>query len=194
MADDGVSRELVSAALRHDDDAARELVRSLYPLVAKLVRAHLPARSAEEDLCQMIFIKIMQKLSQFSGKVPLEHWVSRVAINTCINQIQWEKARPELREADLNEEQAAVVRKMAATSDELAPDQRFASRELVEHLMKALKPAERLVIDLHYLQERSVAEIRRMTGWSIALIKVRAFRARQKMKKQMSIISARENR
>jgi RNA polymerase sigma-70 factor, ECF subfamily len=194
MADDRVLRELVAATLRQDDDAARELVRVLYPLVAKLVRAHRPTRSAEEDLCQMIFIKIMQKLSQFSGKVPLEHWVSRIAINTCINQIHAEKARPELREADLSEEQAAVVRNMAATSDELAPDQRFASRELVEHLMMALKPAERLVIDLLYLQQRSVAEIQKIAGWSSALVKVRAFRARQKMKKQMAIISARENK
>jgi RNA polymerase sigma-70 factor (ECF subfamily) len=194
MADDRVLRDLVAAALRQDDDAARELVRALYPLVARLVRAHRPARSAEEDLCQMIFIKIMQKLSQFSGKVPLEHWVSRIAINTCINQIKAEKARPELREADLSEEQAAVVRNMAATSDELAPDQRFVSRELVEHLMMALKPAERLVIDLLYLQQRSVAEIQKITGWSSALVKVRAFRARQKMKKQMSIISAGEKK
>jgi RNA polymerase sigma factor (sigma-70 family) len=194
MADDRVLRELVAAALCHDDDAARELVRALYPLVAKLVRTHRPARSAEEDLCQMIFIKIMQKLSQFSGKVPLEHWVSRIAINTCINQIQAEKARPELREADLSEEQAAVVRNMAATGDELVPGQRFASRELVEHLMMTLKPAERLVIDLLYLQQRSVAEIQEIAGWSSALVKVRAFRARQKMKKQMSIIAARENK
>jgi RNA polymerase sigma-70 factor (ECF subfamily) len=194
MADDRVLRELVAGALRHDDDAARELVRVLYPLVARLVRAHRPVRSAEEDLCQMIFVKIMQKLSQFSGKAPLEHWVSRIAINTCINQIQAEKARPELREADLSEEQAAVVRNMAATSDELAPDQRLASRELVEHLMMALKPAERLVIDLLYLQQRSVAEIQQIAGWSSALVKVRAFRARQKMKKQLSIISARENK
>src|SRR5438477_7687506 len=145
MADDRL-RELVDAALCQDDDAARELVRALYPLVAKLVRAHRPARSAEEDVCQMIFIKVMQKLPQFSGKVPLEHWVSRIAINTCINQIKAEKARPELREADLSEEQAAVVQKMAATSDELAPGQRFVSQELVEHLMIALKPVERLVI------------------------------------------------
>ena len=142
----------------------------------------------------MIFIKIMQKLSQFSGKAPLEHWVSRIAINTCINQIRAEKARPELREADLSEEQAALVRNMAATSDELTPGASFASRELVEHLMMALKPAERLVIDLLYFQQRSVAEIQKIAGWSSALVKVRAFRARQKMKKQMSIISARENR
>ena len=193
MAADGVSRELVAAVLQQDNDAARELVRRLYPLVAKLVRAHRPARSAEEDLCQMIFIKVMQKLSQFSGKAPLEHWVSRIAINTCINQIQAEKARPELREADLSEEQVAVIQNLAATSDELAPDHSFASRQLVEHLMKALKPVERLVIELLYLQQRSVAEIQQITGWSGALVKVRAFRARQKMKKQMSIISAKEN-
>jgi RNA polymerase sigma-70 factor (ECF subfamily) len=192
MAEDGVSRELV-AAVRHDEDAARELVRKLYPLVAKLVRAHRPIRSAEEDLCQMIFIKTLQKLSQFSGKVPFEHWVSRIAVNTCINQIQAEKARPELREADLSEEQAAVVRNLAATTDDLAPDQSFASRQLVEHLMKALKPAERLVIDLFYLQQKSVAEIRQVTGWSGALVKVRAFRARQKMKQLLSNMSAREN-
>jgi len=193
MADEGVSRELVAAVLRQDESAARELVRSLYPLVAKLVRAHRPVRSAEEDLSQMIFIKILQKLPQFSGKVPLEHWVSRIAINTCLNQIQAEKARPELREADLSEEQAAVVRNLAATTDDLAPDQSFASRQLVEHLMNALKPADRLVIDLLYLQQQSVEEIRHVTGWSGALVKVRAFRARQKMKQLLSNMRAREN-
>lgn len=193
MADDGVSRELVAAVLRQDEDAARELVRNLYPLVAKLVRAHRPARTAEEDLCQMIFIKILQKLPQFSGAVPLEHWVSRIAVNTCINQLQAEKARPELREADLSEEQTAVVHNLAATTEELGHDRSFASRQLVEHLMNALKPAERLVIDLLYFQQRSVAEIRSLTGWSGALVKVRAFRARQKMKQLLSNLSAGEN-
>jgi RNA polymerase sigma-70 factor (ECF subfamily) len=192
MAEDGVSRELVAAALQQDEAAARELVRNLYPLVAKLVRAHRPARSAEEDLCQMIFIKVLQKLPQFSGAVPLEHWVSRIAINTCLNQIRAEKARPELREADLSEEQVAVIRNLAATTEELGPDQSFASRELVEHLMDALKPAERLVIDLLYLQQRSVDEIRRATGWSAALVKVRAFRARQKMKRRLSNLTQQE--
>ncbi|MFL6591016.1 MAG: RNA polymerase sigma factor [Chthoniobacterales bacterium] len=192
MADDGVSRELVAAVLGNDEKAARELVRKLYPLVANLVRSHRPARTAEEDLCQMIFIKIIQKLAQYSGKAPFEHWVSRIAVNTCINQIQAEKVRPELREADLNEEQAAVVRNLAATTGDLAPDHGFASRELVEHLMKALKPAERLVIELLYLQENSVAEIREITGWSAALVKVRAFRARQKMRRQLTNLRAAE--
>src|SRR5205814_6482554 len=129
--DDTDASALVHAALQHDDEAARALVQRLYPLVAKIVRAHRPPRTDEEDLCQMIFIKIFQKLSQFSGKVPLEHWVSRVAINTCINQIQAEKVRPEFRHADLSEDEVAVVQNLAATPEELGPDRRLASRDLV---------------------------------------------------------------
>ena len=140
----------------------------------------------------MIFIKMFQGLPQFSGKVPLEHWVSRIAINTCINQIQSEKVRPEIRQADLSEEEAAVVENLATSSEELTPDKQFASRQLVEHLLGALKPVERLVIDLLYLQGRTVAEIRKITGWSAALVKVRAFRARQKMKQQLERISMEE--
>ena len=95
----------------------------------------------------MIFIKVFQKLSQFSGIVPLEHWVSRVAVNTCLNQIESEKVRPEVRHADLSIEEQAVVENLASSSAELAPDQRFASRQLVEHLLASVKPVERLAID-----------------------------------------------
>src|SRR5204862_6775496 len=192
--DDSHASALVKAALQHDDEAARALVRQVYPLVAKLVRAHRPRRTAEEDLCQMIFIKVFQKLPQFSGKVPLEHWVSRIAVNTCLNQIESERIRPEVRHADLSEEEQAVVENLASSSEELAPDQRFASRQLVEHLLAALKPVERLAIDLLFFQGRSVEEIRKVTGWSSALIKVRAFRARQKMKDYLARISAREGK
>jgi RNA polymerase sigma-70 factor (ECF subfamily) len=181
---------LVTRALRHDDEAARELVQRLYPLVAKMVRSHRPRRTSEEDLCQMIFIKVFQKLSQFSGKVPLEHWVSRIAVNTCLSQIESERVRPELRHADLSKEEQVVVENLAASSDELAPDRQLASRQLLEHLLQTLKPAERLVIDLLYLQGHSVEEIHEITGMGIAAIKVRAFRARQKMKTQLAKIEA----
>jgi RNA polymerase sigma-70 factor (ECF subfamily) len=192
-ADDFDAGALVAAARQHDEGAAREMVRRLYPLVARLVRSHRPRRTAEEDLCQMIFIKIFQKLPQFSGKVPLEHWVSRIAINTCINQIQAEKVRPEFRHADLSEEEVAMVHNLAATPDELGPDRSLAARDLVEHLLAALKPAERLVIDLLYLRRHSIAEIQALTGWGASLVKVRAFRARQKLKRQLEQFSAEGN-
>ena len=138
----------------------------------------------------MIFIKVFQKLGQFSGNVPLEHWVSRIAVNTCLSQIESERVRPELRQADLSEEEQAVMENLASSSDELAPDRQLASRQLVEHLLQVLKPVERLVIDLLYLQGRSVEEIHKITGLGVAAVKVRAFRARQKMKAKLSKLGA----
>src|SRR5215467_13772596 len=92
-----------------DEEAARLLFHHLYPLVIKVVRAHLPRRTSEEDLVQTVFMKVFANLSQYSGTVPLEHWVSRIAINTCLNHIKAEKVRPELRRADLSEEQNQVL-------------------------------------------------------------------------------------
>jgi RNA polymerase sigma factor (sigma-70 family) len=186
MAEELDPANLVLAARAYDQDAARELMRRLHPLVAKLVRAYRPPRTAEEDLCQMIFVKIFHNLSSYSGKVPIEHWVSRIAINQCLKQIAFEKARPELRYADLSENEVAVIENLASTTDELAPDRKFAARELVEHLLQALKPVERLVIDMLYFQQRSVTEIQELTGWSAAQVKIRAFRARRKMKRQLA--------
>src|SRR5438309_9134499 len=183
--DDSDASALVKAALQHDDEAARALVRQLYPLVSKIVRAHRPRRTAEEDLAQMIFIKVFQNLTQYSGKVPISHWVSRIAVNTCRNQLMAEKARPELRHADLSEEQVAMLENLAAADDALSPDRKLAARDLVEKLLAMLKPVERLVIDMLYLQERSVAEIQKVTGWTAAAIKIRAFRARQKLRRQI---------
>lgn len=185
MDDDEHVRALVDRARRDDHAAARELMQQLYPLVSKIVRAYRPRRTDEEDLCQMIFIKVFQKLHQYTGQAPVSHWVSRIAVNTCRNSLRAEKARPELRHADMTEEQVAVVERLATSSQDLAPNDKVAARELVDKLLTMLKPVERLLIDMLYLQERSVAEVQKLTGWSAAKIKVTAFRARQKLRKQV---------
>ena len=165
-----------------DEAAARDLVRELYPMVLRLVRRHLPRRTAEEDLCQMIFIKLFQNLDQYSGAAPFEHWVSRVAVNTCLNQLASEKSRPELRWADLSEDEAAVLENL---KEHAAPDavrEDMASREVVEKLLGALSPHDRLVVNLLHIEGHSIQEIKTLTGWSTALVKVRAFRARRRLK------------
>lgn len=188
MDNDEHARALVDRARRGDDAAARELIRELYPLVAKIVRGYHSRHAAEEDLAQMVFVKVFQHLDQYSGKAPVSHWVSRIAVNTCRSQLAAEKVRPELRESDLSEEQVALIQNLAATTAEVAPDQKFAARDLVEKLLATLKPVERLVLDMIYLQERSVAEVQKLTGWSAAKVKVSAFRARQKLRKRIGTL------
>jgi RNA polymerase sigma-70 factor (ECF subfamily) len=173
---------------RGDEDAARALLNHLYPLVLSIVRGHLPRRTSEDDLTQTIFVKVFSKLEQFSGAVPLEHWVSRIAVNTCLNALQAEKIRPELRWADLTEEEEHVIQTLDATSEDLEPGQSLAARDLTDKLLDCLKPNDRLLVNLLHVEGRSVEEVKQLTGWNISMIKVRAFRARKRMRKHMDTL------
>ena len=175
----------VARVRQGDEAAASELLAHLHPLVLKLVRSHLPRRTSEEDMVQAVFVKIFTRLSQFSGTVPLEHWVSRIAINTCIHQISKERVRPEIRYADLSEEEEQVVQMLASSAEDLSPSQSIASHELVTKLLDTLSAPDRLVITLMHLEGRTVEEVRQITGWNKSLIKVRAFRARRKLRKHL---------
>jgi RNA polymerase sigma-70 factor (ECF subfamily) len=180
----------VQRVRERDQDAAQALFRHLYALVARLVRSHLPRRTSQEDLVQIVFMKIFANLDRFSGVVPLEHWVSRIAINTCLNQLAAEKARPELRWSDLSEEQTEALEAVTAGPEELEPLQNLASREIVEKLLEQLAPTDRLVLTLLHLEGRSVDEVRQITGWNVPVIKVRAFRARRKLRKYFEKLMA----
>ena len=168
-----------------DEEAARALVEHLYPLVIKLVRAHRPRRVAEEDLAQEVFMKMFTRLSQYEGRdgVPFEHWVSRVAVTTCLDALRAEMRRPEWRWADLGDGEREWVEFFTGEEPAPAPADTMAAREAVERLLSFLAPDDRLVLTLLDLEERSVAEISALTGWGKSAVKVRAFRARQKLRK-----------
>ena len=170
---------------RRDEEAARALVEHLHPLVIKIVRAHLPRRVAEEDLAQDIFLKVFERLDQYREIVPLEHWVARVAVTTCLDQLRAQKRRPELRWADPSETEADVLDAVLASEHEPHPSEGLAAREIVTRLLECLSPQDRLVITLLDLEGKSLAEIRKLTGWNETLVKVRAFRARKKLKKHL---------
>ena len=184
MSDEVVDvKSLVESVLQGDEASAATLMEYLYPLVLKLVRSYRSRRVQEEDLTQMVFLKVFTRLETYSGKVPLEHWVSRVAVNTCLNQLKAEKVRPELRWADMSEEESHVIETLHKTQEELHPSKNMAAREVVDLLLEQLKPKDRLLIQLLHLEEKSIKEVQEITGWSEPVIKVRAFRARQKLKK-----------
>lgn len=173
----------VARVRQGDESAARALLAQLHPLVLKLVRAHRPRRADEEDLVQIVFMKVFTKLDQFSGAVPLEHWVARIAVNTCLKAMRYERVRPEIRLSDLTEEEEQVVQRLASTQDDLPETVDAMSRELLDRLLGMLSAEDRLVVTLLNLEQKTVAEVRQVTGWSTPLVKVRAFRARQKMKR-----------
>jgi RNA polymerase sigma-70 factor (ECF subfamily) len=182
----------LSRVRNRDQAAARELVEHLYPMVIRIVRSHLPRRVSEEDLAQDIFLKMFSRIDQYQGSVPFPHWVSRIAVTTCIDQLRAQKRRPELRWADLSEDEAEVLDAVLTNENETATNDSIAARELVNKLLDQLKPEDRTVIQLLDLEQKSIAEIHELTGWNKTLIKVRAFRARRKLQKLFQELQEKE--
>lgn len=175
-----------------DQLAARDLVEHLHPLVIRIVRAHLPRRVAEEDLAQEVFMKLFSRLSQYQGAVPFPHWVSRIAVTTCIDHLRAQKRRPEFRWADLSENEADVLDAVLTNENDVDASEALAARELVHKLLEELKPDDRLVIQMLDLEQKTLVEISELTGWSTTLIKVRAFRARRKLQKLFEQLKRKE--
>ena len=177
---------------QRDQIAARELVDHLYPLVIRIVRSHLPRRVAEEDLAQEVFLKMFTRLDQYKGAVAFTHWVSRIAVTTCIDQLRAQKRRPEFRWADLSEKETDVLDSVLTSESDVPANDALAAHELVAKLLGQLKPEDRLVVQLLDLEQRSVAEISELTGLNPSLVKVRAFRARGKLKKLFEELERKE--
>jgi len=180
--------ECLARSREGDEEASRQLFHYMYPHVAKLVQSNLPAKESAEDLIQQVCIKVMRNLHQFSGKVPFLHWVSRISVNTCLNQIRHEKRRPELRLGDLSEEESAIVENMASSSGELDASEQVAATELVEKLLQGLNPPDRILVRLLYIERHTMEEISSLTGWNRSLVKVRAFRARAQLRRRYHLL------
>jgi RNA polymerase sigma-70 factor (ECF subfamily) len=178
----------VARARQGDEKAALALFHYMYPQVAKIVYSNRSGRESVEDLVQQSCIKVMANLHKFSGRAPFLHWVSRVTVNTCLNQIRREKARPEVRLADLSEEEAGVVERLAVSPNELDSSHQVASHELVEKLLAGLKPPARMLMRMIYLEGLNIEQVAALTGWNQSVIKVRAFRARAQLRKRYQML------
>ncbi len=177
---------------RRDQAAARALVDHLYPLVIRIVRSHLPRRVPEEDLAQEVFMKMFTRLGQYQGAVPFPHWVSRIAVTTCIDHLRAQKRRPEFRWADLSENEAEVLDAVMTNENDVPANDAIAAHEIVHKLLAQLNAEDQMVIRMLDLEQKTIAEIAALTGWNQSLIKMRAFRARRKLQKLFKEIQRKE--
>ena len=181
-------RELVSAWLEsRDEDAARRLVEILHPQIFRIVQNHIPRGMDAEDLAQDIFVQFFRTLERYDPSRPLENWLSRLALNVCLNALRARARRPEWRWADLSAGEREILASLVNES-EINPANAHDARELLLKLLDVLSPPERMILTLLHLEEKSVEEIKASTGWNATLIKVRAFRARGKLKKALKAL------
>lgn len=180
--------ELIAAALKGDTASFEPLIQKYSPRVFATARRYARLEREVEDIVQEVWIKAFQKLGSFRGDAPFEHWLMRMAVRTCYDFLRAHQRNRESAFSEISDEEDNWLERFAA-APESASEQADAAKQLIQRILDQMSPAGKLIITLLEIEDRSVKEIADLTGWSVPLVKVRAFRARAEMRKILARIT-----
>jgi RNA polymerase sigma-70 factor (ECF subfamily) len=161
--------ELVAASLAGDDAAFAELVRRHQTRVFRLAGRFFRRREDVEDVAQDTFVTAWRRLATYAARAPFEHWITRVCLRLCYARLGAERRR---------EPAIGTPETVAAPADVVTAID-------IERLLAKLAPADRFVLLLLDGEGWSVNEIAARVGWTATNVKVRAFRARRRLRRAL---------
>ena len=186
MSDDA---ELLQRIRDGATDEFAELVRRHQSRVFAVLHRYERDPQRREDLAQKTFLKAWRALAQFDGRAPFEHWISRIAVRTALDHLRKEKRRNnEIGFAELGEDALDWLR----SGDEKSELDSRSAAEILERAMRELSPADRVVITMQELEGCSIREIATALGASGVAVRVRAMRARAKLKQALERLAEHE--
>jgi RNA polymerase sigma-70 factor (ECF subfamily) len=177
--------ELIAAVLQGDTARFEPLVAKYSPRVFATARRYARREDEVGDIVQEVWLKAFQKLGTFRGEAPFEHWLMRMAVRTCYDFLRAHQRNRESNFTDLTEPEDDWLERFAADPAG-APEDAAAAKQLLDRAMEQLSPPARMIITLMEIEDRPVKEIAQLTGWSVPLVKVRAFRARAELRKVLA--------
>jgi RNA polymerase sigma-70 factor (ECF subfamily) len=175
--------ELLDRIRNGATDEFAEVVRRHQAQVFAILHRYERDHQKVEDLAQETFLKAWRFLDRFDGRAPFHHWLSKIALRVALDHLRRQKRiRVEVAMADLGEDALDWLQGPAADDNPGAS----AAAELLHAAMNELSPEDRQVLTLQEIEGLSVKEICRLTGFSSAAVRVRAFRARARLRKTLA--------
>ena len=178
-----------------DESAFAEIVRRYSPRVFSTASRFFRQRSLVEEAAQEVLLKAFTQLGSFEGRGSLEGWLTRIATNTCLNMLRGAKRRPELTVSDLSEEEDQWLEQQVSTAAQPSVERNVVASDLADRLLSVLSPEDQQALLMIDGEQASIKEVAEATGWSESKVKVRAFRARKKIREAMEkLLSSRNSR
>jgi RNA polymerase sigma-70 factor, ECF subfamily len=175
---------LVRRIQAQDEMAFREIVERYQAKVFSIIYGILRNRNDAEDIAQQVFAKIYFSIKNFDFRSSLLTWIYKITVNECYDYLRKKRVRKLVYESDFsNEDSARVETSGSATDQKPAVDQQLAQRDLILKLLGKISEEDRSLILLKEVEGHSVEELSQMTGMNENTIKVKLFRARQKLVK-----------
>ena len=187
MVDQPVSPEvaLVRRAQEGDQAAFRLIVERYQSKVFSIIHGVLRNRNDVEDIAQQVFTKVWFALKGFDFRSSLVTWLYKITVNECYDYLRKQKVRKLTYESDLSEDEARRVGNAedVRQSGPLAADRTAEQRQYVMRLMERLSEEERALLMMKEVDGYSVEELAGMHKMNENTVKVKLFRARQKLMK-----------
>jgi RNA polymerase sigma-70 factor (ECF subfamily) len=177
--------ELARRARDGDESAFAEIVRRHSPRVFRTASKFFRRREQVEEAAQEVFLRAFTQLDTYEARGSFEGWLTRIATNTCLNLLRSAKRRPELTAADLSEDEGAWLENQlagAATERQQSAERGMVAADLAERVLETMSEDDRLVLMMMDGEEASVKEVAEATGWTESNVKVKAMRARRRMR------------
>ena len=186
-----IDGEIIARVLEGNADAFEELLSRYSQYVFSIVKKHVPYEQVEETSHE-VFIRVYQSLSSFKGTSDFKYWLSSIAVKTCYDFWRKHYKNRELSMSSLTENHQEWLDQVSSsqsiqTLSESAKKKE--AREFLGYLLDKLTPEDRMVLEMVYLEELSEKETADLLGWSLANVKIRAYRSRQKLKKILARMS-----
>ena len=175
---------LVLRAQHGDETAFREIVERYQPKVFSIIHGIVRQRNDVEDIAQQVFAKVYSSLKSFDFRSSLITWIYKITVNECFDYLRKRKVRRLVYESDLSEDEVRRVENTEPATDRQAPvDSSLAQRDYVLKLLTRVSEEERMLLILKEVEGFSVEELAVKTGMNENTVKVKLFRARQKLVK-----------
>jgi RNA polymerase sigma-70 factor (ECF subfamily) len=175
---------LVHRAQSGDESAFQEIVEKYQSKVFSIIHGIVRQRNDVEDIAQQVFSKVYFSIRNFDFRSSLITWIYKITVNECFDYLRKKKVRKLVYESDLSEDEVRRVENTEPAGDR-APraDQRLAGQDYVVKLLAKVSPEERTLLMLKEVEGYSVEELASMMQMNENTIKVKLFRARQKLVK-----------
>jgi len=173
---------LVQRAQTGDETAFREIVERYQSKVFSIIHGIVRQRNDVEDIAQQVFAKVYLSLRNFDFRSSLITWIYKITVNECFDYLRKRKVRKLVYESDMSEDEVRRVENSEPSVDRQVPmDESLASRDYVVKLLSRVSEEERTLLMLKEVEGLSVEELADRTGMNENTIKVKLFRARQKL-------------
>ncbi len=175
---------LVRRVQARDELAFREIVERYQAKIFSIIFGILRNHNDAEDIAQQVFSKIYFSIKNFDFRSSLLTWIYKITVNECYDYLRKKRVRKLVYESDFSEEDAQRMQNTDTAIDQRpAVDTQLAQRDLVVKLLSKLSEEDRSLLLLKEVEGHSVEELAQMTGMNENTIKVKLFRARQKLVK-----------